>query len=323
MATRPLRIGLLLYPHCMPAGLLAFADMVHAANRRAGRDLFQTRFVASRPDFIASAHGMSLKATGALRDRDLDAVLVPGFWAESPQQAVDALVKSSDVVAGLAGLPGTTAIWGYCTGVCLLAAAGKLNGRRATVTWWLADTMRQRHRKVRWQSEQTCIVNLRNATASGVNGYLPIAQAVIEKYLSRDAFRDLTKLMVLPRPEQIHIAFQTLSLVEQSDSVLRKLHAMVIDLPAAEITVQVLSAKLNTSTRTLARRVKLLTGCTVAAYVRRIKLNQAGERLIMTSASASTISAELGFSSDATMRRMFKDLTALTPLEYRQMFGRG
>jgi transcriptional regulator GlxA family with amidase domain len=69
-------------------------------------------------------------------------------------------------------------------------------------------------------------------------------------------------------------------------------------------------------------KVVAATGLSVAAYVRRIKLNQASERLILTSASASTISAELGFSSDSSMRRMFKELTALTPLEYRQAFGR-
>jgi transcriptional regulator GlxA family with amidase domain len=60
----------------------------------------------------------------------------------------------------------------------------------------------------------------------------------------------------------------------------------------------------------------------IAAYARRIKLNQASERLVLTSSPISTISAELGFSSDANMRRMFKELTALTPVEYRQRFGR-
>jgi AraC-like DNA-binding protein len=64
------------------------------------------------------------------------------------------------------------------------------------------------------------------------------------------------------------------------------------------------------------------TGLPVAGFLRRIKLNQVSERLIQTSASASTISAALGFSSDSSMRRMFKELTGLTPAEYRQAFGR-
>ena len=99
--------------------------------------------------------------------------------------------------------------------VCLAAASGCLNGQPATVTWWLADTLRKRYPKIGWQSEQNSIFNQRNATASGVNGYLPIAQSLIERHVSAEIFRDLTKLMVLPRPAQSHDAFQAISLIEQ------------------------------------------------------------------------------------------------------------
>ena len=213
-------------------------------------------------------------------------------------------------------------MWSYCTGVCLLASTGRLNRQAATATWWLADTMRQHHPKVIWQIERTYIVNSRTATASGVNGYLPIAQALIEKHLNAEAYRDLTKLMVLPRPERSHQAFQAMQLIAQPDRLLRKLYAIAEQIPATELTVQRLARELATSERTLARKVLAATGLSIGNYVRRIKLNQASERLILTSASVSTISAELGFSSDSNMRRMFKELTALTPAEYRLAFGR-
>ncbi|MGT2428341.1 helix-turn-helix domain-containing protein [Cupriavidus basilensis] len=60
----------------------------------------------------------------------------------------------------------------------------------------------------------------------------------------------------------------------------------------------------------------------MAAYARCIKLNQVSDRLIHTTSPVSVLSAELGFSSDSNMRRMFKELTSLTPLEYRQRFAR-
>lgn len=318
----PLRIGLLLYPKCMPAGLFAFADLVHAANRRAGARLFEPIFVATGAGMVECAHGLSLEAVGAVQGAQLDAVLVPGFWAESPQQISSTLTENANVIAALAGLQKSVMMWSYCTGVCLLAATGRLNGQKATVTWWLAETMRERHPKVIWQCERTSIFNLRTATASGVNGYLPVAQALIEKRVSTEAYRDLTKLMVLPRPERTHHAFQTMHLVEQQDSLLRKLYVITEQIPAAEVTVRRLAKELNTTERTLARKVSAATGLSVASYLRRIKLNQASERLVLTSAPASTISAELGFSSDSSMRRMFKELTALTPAEYRQAFGR-
>ncbi len=317
-----LRIGLLLYPGCMPAGLFAFADLAYTANRRAGMRLFEVVFVAEQAGVIECAHAQSLIAGESISGVNLDAILVPGFWAESSQQVSDALAINADLIAALAGLQKSVMMWSYCTGVCLLACTGRLNGQKATVTWWLADAMRQRYPKILWQNERTSVVNLRTATASGVNGYLPIAQALIEKYLSVEAYRDLTKLMVLPRPERTHHVFQAMNLIEQPDRLLRKLYEVAEQMPATEATVQHLAQELHISERTLARKVIAATGLSVASYVRRIKLNQASERLILTSVSASSISAELGFSSDSSMRRMFKDLTALTPAEYRQAFGR-
>jgi transcriptional regulator GlxA family with amidase domain len=317
-----LRIGLLLYPGCMPAGLFAFADLVYAANRRAGARLFEVRFIALRAGSVDCAHGQSLGAAGTIQDAGLDAILIPGFWAESAQHVVDTLSIHAELVAALMRLPKSVMLWSYCTGVALIAASGKLNGQRATVTWWLADAMRKSAPKVKWEIENTSTVNPRTATASGVNGYLPIAQALIEKRISAEAYRDLTKLMVLPRPEKTHQAFQATNLIEQPDRMLRTLYALVEQLPAADVTVQRLAHKLNVSERTLARKVAAASGLPIAAYVRRIKLNQASERLILTTQSVSTISDELGFSSDSNMRRMFKDLTELTPLEYRQAFGR-
>lgn len=318
-----LRIGLLLYPACMPAGLFAFADLAHAANRRAGAPLFETRFVALQSGTVECAHGQGLAAAGALQNGGLDAILVPGFWAEAAQQVSDALNVNADLVSALTQLPKNVMLWSYCTGVSLIAASGKLNGQRATVTWWLADAMRRRAPRVKWEIDRTSIVNLRTATASGVNGYLPIAQALIEKRMSASAYRDLTKLMVLPRPERTHHAFQAMNLIEQPDRLLRTLYARVEQSPASDLTVLSLARQLHLSERTLARKVQAATGMSIAAYVRCIKLNQVSERLILTTESVSTISADLGFGSDSSLRRMFKDLTALTPLEYRQAFGRG
>src|SRR5471032_735944 len=320
--SKPLRIGLLLFPGCMPAGLFAFSDMLHAANRRANRMLFETHYVALCAGTIECAQGVSLHVAKSWDHANLDAILLPGFWAESAQQVESTIVANASLVSVLATRIKKCQVWSYCSGVCLLAASGQLNDQPATVTWWLAAAMAQRYEKVKWQSERNCIFTTRTATASGVNGYLPIANALIEQHVSSDVMRDLVNLMVLPRPGQLHKAFQAMSLIEQSSRLLRQLHALVEQLPAEQITVQRLAEQLGMSERTLARKVSGETGIAVAAYCRRIKLNQVSERLISTSSSVSTLSTELGFSSDSNLRRMFKELTSLTPSEYRQRFAR-
>lgn len=320
--SEPLRIGLLLYPGCLPAGLFAFADLVHGANRRSGTRLFSTRFLSHGSREIAGAHGALVQAGGNLATSEVDAVLVPGFWAESGRDVEAALAEHAGLIQALARKCRTRQLWSYCTGVCLAAATGRLDGQRATATWWMAEAMRKRHGKIMWEFERDCVVGDRVMTATGTSGHLPIAQSLIERRLDADAFRDLANLMVLPRPSPSHGAFDATSLIEQPSDCLRELHRQTERLPAERITATHLARLLGMSSRTLARRVADETGTTLAAYVRRIKLRQASERLILTDEPASVISAELGFSSESNMRRAFKAVTGMTPGTYRSRYGR-
>jgi len=318
-----MRIGLLLYPDCLPAGLFSAMDLLHAANLRAGKALFEPLFVAASAGKVECAHGQQLHAAMALDEAEVDALLVPGFWGQSLNQAAHTLEANAGLIADLAALPRRVQLWAYCTGVCLLAGTGRLDRQAATVTWWLAEFAATAFPKVRWQFERTLALNERNATASGVNGHLPVMQALIENRMGKEAYRELARLMVLPRPEErTHIAFHMIDLIEQKDSMLRKLHLAVEQLPASEATLARLAGLLHTSERTLARKVLAASGVPAAAYIRRIKLKQVSERLVYTRASATTISIELGFSSDSGMRRTFKDLTGLTPAQYRLNFSR-
>lgn len=313
-------IGLLLYPGCMPAGLFAFADLLLAANRRVGERRFQLCWVGVDSEPVDCAHGMRLQPDISLAAADCTALLIPGLWADSEAKMAQALEFNRCLIRALAQLERKTQLWSYCTGVCLLAHSGRLNGEAATATWWLADSLQTRFPQVNWQFQQTQVFNRQTATASGVSGYLPIAKALIEGQLGVVAYREIAKLMVLPRPEPAAAAFSAISLMEQADPLLRRLHLLVEKLPAQRLNVQLLAQELAVTARTLARRIKALTGRPVADHVRLIKLNQASERLILTSDSVGLISDALGFGDESSFRRSFKRVTGQTPAAYRQQF---
>lgn len=314
------KIGLLLYPGCMPAGLFAFADLLLAANRRVGERRFQLCWVGLDSEPVDCAHGMRLQPDATLAAANCTALLIPGLWADSEAKMAQVLEGNRGLIRALAQLERKTQLWSYCTGVCLLSQSGRLNGESATATWWLADSLQTRFPRVNWQFQQTQVFNRLTATASGVSGYLPIAKALIEGQLGVLAYREIAKLMVLPRPEPAAPVFSAISLMEQADPLLRRLHLLVEKRPAQQLNVQQLADELAVTARTLARRIKALTGHALADHVRLIKLNQAGERLILTSDSVSLISDSLGFGDESSFRRTFKRVTGLTPVAYRQQF---
>lgn len=315
-------IGLLLYPGCMPAGLFAFADLLVAANQRVGQRHFQLRWLGFDTQPVECAQGLRLQPQSRLAEGACSAVLIPGLWADSEAMIAQALEANREVIRGLAQLPRTTQLWSYCTGVCLLAQSGRLNGESATATWWLASSLQTRFPKVDWQFEQAQVTNRLNMTASGVSGYLSIARALIERQLGEAIYRDIARLMVLPRPEPTTSVFRAIGLLENADPLLRRLHLLVERLPAQQLSVQRLADELAVSARTLARKVQALTGNAVSDQVRLIKFNQAAERLTMTTDSIGRISGALGYSDESSFRRTFKQVTGMTPATYRQQFKR-
>lgn len=314
------KIGLLLYPGCMPAGLFAFADLLTAANRRVGEQRFELCWVGLDNELVDCAQGMRLQPQSSLAQAECSAVLIPGLWADSEAMISAALAANQRLIRALSQLPRTTQLWSYCTGVCLLAQSGRLQGERATATWWLASSLQTRFPQVHWQFEQTQVSNRLNATASGVSGYLAIARTLLEQQLGAVVYREIATLMVLPRPEPATPVFRAVGLMQQTEPLLRRLHLVVERLPAQQLNVQRIADELAVSPRTLARKVKSLTGLAVADQVRLIKLNQAAERLLLTADSISRISAALGYGDESSFRRTFKHVTGLTPAAYRQQY---
>ncbi|HEY1057209.1 MAG TPA: helix-turn-helix domain-containing protein [Limnobacter sp.] len=317
-----MNIGLLLYDGCMPAGLLAFNDLLNAANRLAGKQHFETVWVGTSLQPVACANGLELKPAARLQDLEPDALLVPGLWTESPSDVAQTMGQQATLVQHIQQLPNTVHVWSYCTGVCLLAASGRLNRHPATVTWWLAEFLEKKYPKVHWQVDSDCLLNNTVGTAAGVHGYLMLAQHLVQKHLNTAAYQEWMKLMVLPRPVQHHPAFRSFAFMEQADPLLRKLAAIVAKTPAESITVPALAARLNLSERTLARKVSDLTSTSIAAYARLLKLHQVSEQLIWSSLPVSSISSNLGYSHESNLRRQFKQVTGLSPFEYRRQYAR-
>ena len=172
MSNRTMRIGLLLYQGCVVSGLFSFAELLHVANKRSGRRVFDISWVGIDDKDVEVTTGSrtpvtKLSVDGTLAESELDAVLVPGFWTDRQSQVEQALSGYQPIVDVLKQLPKKTKVWAYCTGVSMLAASGRLEGRTATATWWLANYVQTKFKGINWSFSQTCINTNDAITASG------------------------------------------------------------------------------------------------------------------------------------------------------------
>jgi hypothetical protein len=77
-----MRIGLLVYPGCMPAGLFAASDHFQAINRRMGKPVFEPIWIGAGDARVKLGTGPVLEMEDTLQ-APCDAYLLPGFWAET------------------------------------------------------------------------------------------------------------------------------------------------------------------------------------------------------------------------------------------------
>lgn len=145
---------------------------------------------------------------------------------------------------------------------------------------------------------------------------------LIGKHLGEKVLRDVTKIMLLPRPETVQQPFQKVDMLAMNSPLMRKIQMWVEQHPAASHSTSELANATHLSERTLARRIKAASGETTMGLMRLIKLNQASEALILTDSSINIVSDQIGYQDDRSFRRTFKRVTGYTPGEYRETFKR-
>jgi transcriptional regulator GlxA family with amidase domain len=315
------------YEGCVASGLFAFAELLQAANKRAGCQKFDVTWCGVDFQPVAITVGSKdtiakLQIHSTIEHGHYDAVLVPGFWANDQRKAEQQIKSLQPLVSAIKALPQNTDLLGYCTGVALMAASGRLNGCKATATWWLADFVQEFYQNVQWNFSQTCIRDDGQMTAAGLNGYLPLAEVLIEQICGQDILRDIIDLMIIPKPERVAQPFNFLKLIKLEDKLLKEIFVWVQNTPSIGLNNEALAVELKKTERTLARKIKLATGYSLAEFMRLVKMHQASDMLIYTSKPVSEISDQLGFSDDTSFRRTFKKVSTFTPKEYRHTFQR-
>ncbi|MCZ8073960.1 MAG: helix-turn-helix domain-containing protein [Paucibacter sp.] len=321
----PFTLGLLLFEGCMPAGLFAVADLLRAANLRAGRELMRWRWLTVDGQAVSGSEGgPTLTPEGALSDntQDLDALLLPGLWVSSLEGLQQTLQARRAEIAALRALPARCALWSYCAGVPLLADSGRLHGRPATATWWLAPHLQALFPQVAWQFGEALVEDEsgKAVTAAGANGYLALMLDQLSRRMEAESLREVQEVLMLPQPRQRHPSFASVSLMALREPWLRELLLWAQRMPAMALTVPAAAAALKLSSRTLSRHVQAATGLPAASWLRRVKLRQVAERLARGPEPLKRLAEDLGFSTEAALHRMFKQTTGLTPQGYRGLY---
>ncbi|KTT56085.1 AraC family transcriptional regulator [Pseudomonas oryzihabitans] len=195
---------------------------------------------------------------------------------------------------------------GICTGGFALAAAGLLDGRRATTHWSFARAMQERYPQIRVEEDRIFIVDGPVWTSAGMTAGLDLALGMVEKDLGMDVARSVAHRLVM---QQFRSGGQTqhselLALAPKSDRIQTAL-AYARQHLGRTLSVEELADVAHLSPRQFSRVFTAETGQSPAKAIEGLRLEAARLMIEQTRHSLETVARETGFRDRRHLREVF------------------
>ena len=288
---------------------------MEAATLSGRSGLYDVQVIGTAPGPIGGPCGVSVMPARTIADPDepIDTLLVAGGPLPDIDQAA---------VAWLAGHADRVRRCGSVSaGTFLLAAAGLLDGRRATTHWQHAEQLASRFPQVTVDPDPIFVKDGKFYTSAGVTAGLDLALALVEEDAGRELALEVARrlVMFLKRPGaqsqlSIHLA------VQLSRSATQQVRQWVLANLTAELSVENLARQAGMSARNFSRVFRRDVGMTPAEFVETARVDAARRALENTELPLKRVAARCGFSSSDGMRRAFRSRIGMTANRYRAMF---
>ncbi|GGY85893.1 AraC family transcriptional regulator [Streptomyces nitrosporeus] len=256
-----------------------------------------------------------------LAARSIDTLIVPGAVEVGDDRRVYPLVDPAVVerVGQLAAR--TRRITSVCVGAHLLAAAGLLDGKRATTHWSTAQRLAADHPEVEVDADPIFIREGDVWTGAGISACLDLSLALVAEDLGEAVALRIARqlVMYLKRPSgqsQFSVPLEQVSTTRRTE----ELRHYVMRNIGEPLTVARLAGFARVSDRQLTRIFKTELGTTPHAYIEAARVEVARNQLETGDATLERIATACGFGTVDTLVRAFRRRLDTTPTEYRRRF---
>ena len=322
-ARRPRRVLIVAVPPARTLDVFGPVEVFGDANRMHGGDpAYEVNIISSGPERTVLSHmGAVLNTDRTFREchGPIDTLLVAGFDNHQEMQF------EQDFLNWLKEQSGRSRRFGsVCTGALVLAAAGLLNGRRATTHWYWCDRLARNYPLVSVDRDPIYVQDGNCYTSAGVTAGIDLALALVEEDLGRPVALKIAQLMVvfLRRAGGQSQFSATLAAQTRENRPLGDLLAWLPDNIRHHLTVESLARRAAMSPRNFARLFQQQLGKTPARHIEDLRLEAARHRLESTTLSLEEVADASGFASAEKLRRAFRRRLGVTPGQYRVSFGR-
>ena len=280
---------------------------------------YRVEIVAPTAGVVRASSGIALWADRSLADvrGPIDTLVVAGG------AGTRAVMDDEGFVARIRRLaPKCRRVSSVCSGAFVLAAAGLLDGRRATTHWGWCDLLAESFPTVTVEPDRIFVRDGDVWTSAGVTAGIDLALAMVEDDQGRDVALGVARLLVvfLKRPGgQSQFSAQLAGQLAERQP-LGDLQGWIADHLDEDLSVERLADRAAMSVRNFSRTFAREVGVTPARFVERVRVEGARRLLEESTLSVDEIARRCGFGTAETMRRTFLRGLHVTPTEYRRRF---
>lgn len=210
-----------------------------------------------------------------------------------------------------------------CIGAFFLAATGLLDGKKCATHWVMANQFRQLYPKVNLVDDKIMTDDDGIYTSGGAYSFLNLLVYLIEKYAGRELAIMISKAFMIDIDKNSQSPFVMFNgQKEHEDIEVKKAQEYIEQHVDAKISVDQLADMFAIGRRSFERRFKKATANTVGEYLQRVKVEAAKKQLEMARKNVSEVMYEVGYNDTKAFRDVFRKITGLSPIEYRNKYNR-
>ena len=278
---------------------------------------YELTICAETPGPVRIVGGASLHTTHGLDVfAAADTLIVPGVSdvTADPSPALVAALRAAHTRGAR--------IMSICSGAFALAAAGLLDGRRATTHWRYADVLRRRYPAVDLDADVLYVDGGDVLTSAGSAAGLDLCVHLVRRDFGPTIAAAVARRLVIPPHRdggQAQFIEAPVTAGPDDDRLTRSMDWALAHL-ATPITVDVLAGRAHMSARTYLRHFARATGTSPIRWLITQRIRASLPLLETTTAPIEEVAATVGFDTAVTYRHHFTAAMRTSPSAYRRSF---
>ena len=283
--------------------------------------LFNVQLVGIKKEVKLDNNLFSVHADALIKDiKKTDLIFIPALCGDIK----NALELNKNFVGWIQDQYNNGAeVASLCVGAFLLASTGLLNGKKCSTHWLFANEFRNMFPDV--ELVDGSIITEENGlySSGGANSYWNLLLYLVEKYTNRDIAILASKFFAIEIDRNSQNAFMMFQgQKEHEDDEIKKAQEFIEENYPDKITVYNLADKFAIGRRSFERRFKKATHNTVVEYMQRVKIEAAKRSFESSRKNITEVMFDVGYTDTKAFRTVFKKITGLTPVEYRNKYNK-